>query len=480
MILALKTTNTLIDAADGKAVVTKEWVNTNAISTAWGLSGNGGTNPSTHFIGTSDNNDLVFRTNNVQQALFTATGKSIFGNAVPSSDTWAGFSKTIIGTNDADNDFTLRSSGTDTPAFNILRSNGTMASPTEFSGGELGSIRFWRYSGTGGFEGYVAAGRIVSGISSTGASNLILSGAQASHVIITNTGNVGVGTSTPLERLHISGRSLFTNGFSTDNAALLYQNNTDYMFIGPQSGSSANGGAMALYGNTNAVGGNAGGVDFNVPNGQIRMNHTGGNYVFRANSTSGYTATFEINDQGLQIGHNSASRAILFNTSSTERMRLTQIGRLGIGTPTPGGQFELSLNEARKPGTNTWTIVSDRRLKNINGSYKKGLNEILQLNPISYNYKNNDNRQFEKDILETEFVGFIAQEVQPHFPEAIGTDEDGFLNFNIHPILIASINAIKEQQTIIIQQKEEINLLKQQLQEQYKSILERLEKIENN
>ncbi|UPQ80798.1 hypothetical protein M0M57_08145 [Flavobacterium azooxidireducens] len=41
------------------------------------------------------------------------------------------------------------------------------------------------------------------------------------------------------------------------------------------------------------------------------------------------------------------------------------------------------------------------------------------------------------------------------------------------------IKATQEQQLVIEQQKGEINLLKQQLQEQYKSLVERLEKIEN-
>jgi hypothetical protein len=298
----------------------------------------------------------------------------------------------------------------------------------------------------------------------------------------TSTSLVGIGTTAPLERLHVAGRAFLTDGFSADNAALIYRNNTDYMFLGPQSGSSANGAAIALFGSTNVVGGNAGGIDFNIPgSGQVRMNHTNGNYIFRSNSTSGYAATFELNDTGLQIGHNSASRAIVFNTASTERMRLTAAGRVGIGTNNPGGQFELSLNEGRKPGTNTWTIVSDKRLKTINGNYTKGLNEILQLNPILFNYKNNGGRKFEQKVLDTEFPGFIAQEVQPLFPDAVGTDADGFLNFNIHPILIASINAFKELNQKNEQLQKENEALKTQLDVQknnVEAILLRLEKLE--
>jgi hypothetical protein len=38
-----------------------------AASSGWGLTGNAGTNPLTQFIGTTDNQDLVFRTNNIEK-----------------------------------------------------------------------------------------------------------------------------------------------------------------------------------------------------------------------------------------------------------------------------------------------------------------------------------------------------------------------------------------------------------------------------
>jgi len=124
-------------------------------------------------------------------------------------------------------------------------------------------------------------------------------------------------------------------------------------------------------------------------------------------------------------------------------------GRVGVGQVNPGGQFELSLDEGRKPSTNLWTITSDDRLKNIEGSYTKGLKEILQLQPIKYHYKNVGDRKFSDAVLSTANVGFSAQDVQKIFPEAVGTDDDGYLNFNMHSILVASLNAFKEQQQMI-------------------------------
>jgi hypothetical protein len=142
-------------------------------------------------------------------------------------------------------------------------------------------------------------------------------------------------------------------------------------------------------------------------------------------------------------------------------LTIDQNGNVGIGTTTPGGQFELSLDQGRKPGTSTWTVVSDERLKDIHGPYTKGLNEILKLNAITYNYKNVGERTFDPEVLKTTGIGFSAQEVQKVFPEAVGVDPDGYLNFNMHAILVAYLNAIKEQQAIIESQKSEIELLKQ-------------------
>ncbi|MCC7029504.1 MAG: tail fiber domain-containing protein [Chitinophagaceae bacterium] len=156
-------------------------------------------------------------------------------------------------------------------------------------------------------------------------------------------------------------------------------------------------------------------------------------------------------------------------------------GRMGLGTNFPNGQFELSLDEGRKPGTSTWTITSDERLKVMEGNYTKGLQEIMQLSPIRYHYKNAEGRTFSEGVLAKQQVGFSAQAVQQVFPDAVSTDADGYLNLNLHPILVAQVNAIKEQQVQIEAQqnqnmdlKKEVDLLKKQ-NELLNSRLEKLE-----
>jgi hypothetical protein len=55
----------------------------------------------------------------------------------------------------------------------------------------------------------------------------------------------------------------------------------------------------------------------------------------------------------------------------------------------------------------------------------------------------------------TQEYGFIAQDVQEIFPEAVTQDADGYLSFNIHPISVAMVNAVQEL-------KQENDKLKQQ------------------
>lgn len=257
--------------------------------------------------------------------------------------------------------------------------------------------------------------------------------------------SVGIGTTTPQSPLEVARTNLVT---SSTGEGILHVRSSSPQAI-DIGGSITLGGSTDAAGATNRVFGSVEGRKSNAT----------------AANASGYLI-FKTNN----------------NVALSERMRITDAGDVGIGTATPGGQLELSLNEGRKPGTNTWTIVSDARLKEVSGSYEKGLNEIAQLRPIRYHYKNVGGRTFEQKVLDEEFSGFLAQEVQRIFPEAVGTDPDGYLNFNMHSILVASVNAIKEldMQNQKLQQENEV--LKTQLaaqQEKLDYILLEIEKIKN-
>ena len=114
--------------------------------------------------------------------------------------------------------------------------------------------------------------------------------------------------------------------------------------------------------------------------------------------------------------------------------------RVGIGTISPGYLLEVN-GSAAKPGGGSWSNSSDERLKDITGEYKGGLIEILELRPVTFHYKDMNARGLPSG---EEYVGFIAQEVKEVFPEAVSEGPDGYLDFNMHPVNVAVVNAIKE------------------------------------
>ncbi|MBI5542050.1 MAG: tail fiber domain-containing protein [Bacteroidia bacterium] len=154
------------------------------------------------------------------------------------------------------------------------------------------------------------------------------------------------------------------------------------------------------------------------------------------NSLLGGTAdSWVLTDPLFVIGNGTASGA------RSNAVTILKNGNVGIGNTAPVYQLQLSLNSAAKPTSSTWTIASDIRLKDVKGAYVKGLAEILKLETIVYRYKK-DNAM---GILETETdaYGFSAQDVQKIFPEAVSVNDKGFLGIDIHPVLVAEINAFK-------------------------------------
>jgi hypothetical protein len=147
--------------------------------------------------------------------------------------------------------------------------------------------------------------------------------------------------------------------------------------------------------NSALVGDNAGNTYLAAPTGDI---------VFRVNN-NGVTAMKIVNDGVLAL--------------------------VGINTTSPDAN--LSVNgSADKPSGGSWGTFSDRRLKNLNGSYSAGLSQILKIRPVRYRYKP-DNGMGIRDM--DEHIGVVAQEVQRVIPEAVTENNKGYLLVNNDPII---------------------------------------------
>ena len=79
---------------------------------------------------------------------------------------------------------------------------------------------------------------------------------------------------------------------------------------------------------------------------------------------------------------------------------------------------------------------SDKRLKNISGENKYGLDVIKNLKTYAFTFKEDKNK--------TPHIGLIAQDLQKYMPEAIEKDSKGYLSVKYDFITYTMFNAIKE------------------------------------
>ena len=146
-----------------------------------------------------------------------------------------------------------------------------------------------------------------------------------------------------------------------------------------------------------------------------------------------------------------------FGTNNSIRMTiLPTTGLVGINTQAPTDNLSVS-GTASKTSGGSWSVFSDERLKNIKGTYTRGLKAALQLQPVRFMYKPDNALGL---TSEAETVGFGAQHLQQIIPEAVTTNANGYLQVNNDPIIWTMLNAIKEQQQEIEKLRKEVRQLR--------------------
>jgi hypothetical protein len=174
------------------------------------------------------------------------------------------------------------------------------------------------------------------------------------------------------------------------------------------------------------------------------------------------------------IGNASNLRNLIFFTNgfaaADEKMRVSSNGNVGIGTTSPADKlsvagiiapsadntYTLGKNGARWSAvwaTNGVIQTSDARMKTAIEPLQYGLKEVMQMNPVKYQWKDDSTGLFK--------IGLIAQEVRSIIPEVVSGDEKKEnLGMNYSELVPVLINAIKDQQKQINGIQTRINSLK--------------------
>jgi hypothetical protein len=206
-------------------------------------------------------------------------------------------------------------------------------------------------------------------------------------------------------------------------------------------------------------------VDTNAIGISVSSNGDYGVYAYSDSSS----AIFANSPTNIAVEGNSAESTAIYGYSrdaiGVQGNTLDGYGIYGYSNNSIGGIFGsgstyslVAQQSAAKPGGGSWSAYSDSRVKKNVKPYTKGLNEILLVNPVNYEYNG-----LADTIEGTEYTGVIAQEIKEIFPETVSTykaklnkeDEEPteLYDFTSTALTFALINAVKEL-------KAEIDLLK--------------------
>lgn len=460
-----------------------------------------------NFIGTKDANDVVIGTNNLERLRINQSNGNVgIGTANPlakldvlSNGANAIYSKSLSGRGGYFEGFNqgIHSQG--------LMGIEALGFSTDLMVPSGANFSAWG-SGLAGSKGYGLQSAAFSSETNYGGYFTATGGTNNYAIVVpSNGGNVGVGTITPTYKLHV------TN--SVSNAPTAYfENGSGFSGIGIEGisigltsgiGGKFTGGAIGVAGSgISTLGGSSakGGVFSASSTATI-------NYGITADASAGISANYAGYFTATGTTTNVAGYFSTANGATVYNNKAIIVppngGLVGIGTNNPVDQLEVAGGYVRSTGyrcrtgisgtypgnvfninwngsssqlwidaTNvgTFQFTSDRRLKeNIFKMDDDALSRVMQLKPVSFNYKNIPNTIFIGSDVVTE--GFIADELQEVIPSAVNGDKnavtsDGTIQpqtINTAPIVSVLTKAIQEQQQIIDDLKSKNNQLEQRL-----------------
>jgi hypothetical protein len=185
------------------------------------------------------------------------------------------------------------------------------------------------------------------------------------------------------------------------------------------------------------------GIGTTTPNRLLHLYSLGDNAEIDIQSVEG-----KDNHWGIFSDHNDNS---LKFWQGSDRLTILANGKVGIGTVNPLEELEVNGNVM----ATAFLYSSDKQLKTNIKELDNSLEKILQLNGVSFNWKENGK----------ESIGLIAQDVEKVYPELVKTSSyTGLKSLEYGNLVAPLIEAIKEQQKKIDDMEKKINTLQNNCQ----------------
>jgi hypothetical protein len=351
-------------------------------------------------------------------------------------------------------------------------------------------------------------------------------------LFVSSSGNVGIGTTTTSGRLDVQapGTSAFSYYFRNSNggyAGGVYNTGANHAQLYLATSAGTENVLVAATGSSFFNGGNVG-IGTSSPSQRFHVANSSGGVVAYLQSTatngeasvalegrnsSGTTrnAIFKYDNADVFRLGTSSNIGLRFETSDTERMRITSGGDVGIGGTAGSGRLQVwgqdqsssnfGLNVYNSGGFGMFFVRNDGNMRFNSGVYgnttsgttrtlyigvndyyiggissvrasKKNIeninnvNWLYQLNPVTFNYRKKDREgNYTEETYEDLNYGLIAEDTAPiaDFLINYNDKEDGskeMIGIEYPRLITPMLKAIQEQQALITDLRTEIEELK--------------------
>ncbi len=300
-----------------------------------------------------------------------------------------------------------------------------------------------------------------------------------------NDGNIGIGTSSPGERLHLKGNLRINDDVitSSNDAFFIKKKGVNAIAIdknanvGIASGNLVVGRMLDVRKDAK-INGNVSANSLDIA-GPANLNKGKSGIALRVNGSEALWYNGSYFSWGYGGKSNYFSDNVSIGTTDASNGKLNVISTTGGGSgsaiyakntysgdyaflamPGLAAYFSGDVQVKGRVTAQNWTTQSDRRWKKDIAPIEKAIDKVSQLQGVTYKFKVDEypEERFSKDTQ----IGVIAQDVEKVIPEVVTTNKDGYKAVAYAKLTVVLIEAVKEQQVQIEQLSAEIETLKNQ------------------